>query len=1489
MAPQVGRTGKGFLDHLVNANNDANPELQRLALKLATGAGKTTVMAMLIAWQTVNAVRHPQSRRFTRGFLVVTPGITIKDRLRVLQPNDPDSYYQSRELVPSDMLPDLQKAKIIITNYHAFKLRDRMELSKGGRSLLQGRGQVLATLETEGQMLQRVMPGLMGMKNVIVLNDEAHHCYREKPGEGDEAALTGEDKEEAKKNTEAAHLWISGLESVARKLGVARVVDLSATPFFLRGSGYAEGTLFPWTMNDFSLMDAIECGIVKLPRVPVADNVSGDEMPKFRNLWEQIRGRMPKKGRGKAGNLDPLNLPTLLKTALEALYGHYKKTFDAMAEAGIEVPPCFIVVCNNTSTSKLVYDYISGFHRDNADGSTKLENGRLELFRNFDEHGNPYPRPRTLLIDSEQLESGDSLDRDFRKMAAEEIERFRREIIERTGDRQRAEKISDQDLLREVMNTVGKHGRLGDTIRCVVSVSMLTEGWDANTVSHVLGVRAFGTQLLCEQVVGRALRRQSYDLNEEGLFDVEYADVLGIPFDFTAKPVVVPPKPPQQTVQVKAVRPERDPLEIRFPRVAGYRVELPQERLRANFNDNSVLNLTPDLVGPSITRTQGIIGQGVDLLVWRGKDVQDWTDLVVQAPPLFIQEKVHPKALIEDLLRRSKQGEEASDETGFQPDLFADFNGLPSEDAKTEFYQHDANWSNRMILGDSLQVMASLAEREGLRGKVQCIYIDPPYGIKFNSNFQWSTTSNVVRDGKAEHITREPEQVKAFRDTWRDGIHSYMTYLRDRLTVARDLLGDSGSVFVQIGDENAHRVRVLLDEIFGDDNFVANIQFRTKIPLGTTYLAGVTDYLLWYGKDRSHTKYRKLFFPRAFGEGTQFNAVRGEDGIIRPMTKEEASGEENIVDHEFACRGLDLVSAGRTESCVFDAEFEGRVFRPSSKKSWKTNPTGFERCKKANRILAGNASLSYLFMHNDYPVQEFSNMWSDTQGASGKTYVVQTSDKIIQRCILMTTDPGDLVLDPTCGSGTTAYVAEQWGRRWITIDTSRVALALARARIMGARYPYYLLADSRDGQIKEAALARKALSEAATYNDIRQGFVCERVPHITLKSIANNTEIDVIWEEFQKTFEPLRQELNAAVNTSYEEWEIPRDADDAWSEDVRRIHSDWWEQRVARQKEIDASIVAKADYEYLYDKPYDDSKKARVAGPFTVESLSPHRLLGVDEHDELIDRVAESTVGYGDPQDFAAMILENLKTSGVQQAHKEDHLAFSSIRPWPGSFVCAEGTYVEGNADSGPRKRAGIFIGPEFGTVSRPDLVSAVREAADADFDVLIACAFNYDAHASEFNKLGRVPVLKARMNADLHMAGDLKNTGKGNLFVIFGEPDIGILDAEDGQMQVKVNGVDVFHPNTGEIRSDSSDGIACWFIDTDYNEESFFVRHAYFLGANDPYKALKTTLKAEINQEAWETLHSDTSRPFDKPASGRIAVKVINHLGDEVMKVFRV
>ncbi len=614
VAPQSA-SGRRVLDHLAAANKDANPQLMRLALKLATGAGKTTVMAMLIAWQTINAVRRPTSKNFTRGFLICAPGLTIKDRLRVLQPNDPDSYYASRELVPGDMLDDVNRAKIVITNYHAFKLRERIVLSKGGRQLLEGRlGDELNTLETEGQMIQRVMPDLMGMKNVLVINDEAHHCYREKPKEPDDEDLKGDDKKEAEDNNKAARLWISGLETVNRKLGVNRVIDLSATPFFLRGSGYAEGTLFPWTMSDFSLMDAIECGIVKLPRVPVAENIPGDEMPMFRDLWENIRADMPKKGRGAGDELDPLKLPTRLQTALQALYGHYEKTFKLWEEKGIKVPPCFIIVCQNTAISKLVYDFVSGFHRKNGDGTTTLENGRLALFRNFDETtGNPLPRPNTLLIDSEQLEAGDALDDNFRGMAADEIERFRREIVERSGDTHAGENITDQELLREVMNTVGKPGQLGGSIRCVVSVSMLTEGWDANTVTHVLGVRAFGTQLLCEQVIGRALRRQSYQLNDEGLFNVEYADVFGIPFDFTAKPVIAPPQPPRETVQVKAIRPERDALEIRFPRVEGYRVELPEERLTADFNDDSILTLSPDLVGPSITRNSGIIGEGVDM------------------------------------------------------------------------------------------------------------------------------------------------------------------------------------------------------------------------------------------------------------------------------------------------------------------------------------------------------------------------------------------------------------------------------------------------------------------------------------------------------------------------------------------------------------------------------------------------------------------------------------------------------------------------------------------------------------------------------------------------------------------------------------------------------------------------------------------------------------------------------------------------------------
>jgi Adenine specific DNA methylase Mod len=850
-------------------------------------------------------------------------------------------------------------------------------------------------------------------------------------------------------------------------------------------------------------------------------------------------------------------------------------------------------------------------------------------------------------------------------------------------------------------------------------------------------------------------------------------------------------------------------------------------------------------------------------LVWRGKDEQDWSDLVVHAPPLYIQEKVHPKVLIDDLLRQAK--DVRAQRSGHQTDLFADFNGMPKGADKTEFYAHDQNWSNRMILGDSLQVMASLAEREGLRGKVQCIYLDPPYGIKFNSNFQWSTTSRDVKDGNAGHITREPEQVKAFRDTWRDGIHSYLTYLRDRLTVARDLLTESGSIFVQIGDENVHRVRAVMDEVFGEENFISIITIQKTGGQPTDLLPNTSDFVLWFGKCRDTVKFRQPYFAKVVGEGAGSGArydqvdESGRNYQTTSLTSSKPPG-------------------------FFEVRFRGSVYTPE-KRFWTTGELGFERLQKADRIQSGSKTIRFKRYIEDFPAYQVINTWSDVAGAGGKVYVVQTSTKVIERCILMATDPGDLVLDPTCGSGTTAYVAEQWGRRWITIDTSRVALALARARIMGARYSFYLLADSREGQLKEAEVTRTAPSGQPVQGNIRHGFVYERVPHVTLKSIANNTEIDVIWDQWQAKLEPLREKLNGALKKSWAEWEIPREADTAWQEPAKKLHAEWWQARIARQREIDKSIAAKTEFEYLYDRPYEDNKKVRVAGPFTVESLSPHRVLGVDENDELIDTLRDGGAKYGAKQSFPQMILENLKTAGVQQAHKEDRITFTALTPWPGDLVCAEGRYLEGKTE----RRAAIFIGPEFGTVQRADLVAAAREAGDAAFDVLIACAFNYEAHTTEFNKLGRIPVLKARMNADLHMAEDLKNTGKGNLFVIFGEPDITLLKEKNGQLRVKVNGVDVFKPQTGEVISDNADGIACWFIDTDYNEESFFVRHAYFLGANDPYSALKTTLKAEIDPEAWATLNSDTSRPFDKPKNGRIAVKVINHLGDEVMKVFKV
>lgn len=895
-------------------------------------------------------------------------------------------------------------------------------------------------------------------------------------------------------------------------------------------------------------------------------------------------------------------------------------------------------------------------------------------------------------------------------------------------------------------------------------------------------------------------------------------------------------------------------------------------------------------------------------LVWRGKDRQDWSDLVVNAPPIYVQEKVHPKAIIDDLKRRSDARREAETDA---PDLFADFNGITDPEARAEFYQHAQHWTNRFILGDSLQVMASLAEREALRGKVQCIYFDPPYGIKFNSNWQVSTLSSRVIDGKREDVSREPEQVKAFRDTWRDGIHSYLTYLRDRLMVARELLTESGSIFVQIGDENAHRVRAVMDEVFGEENRIIEIVFAKTVGQTADFVPGITDYCLWYGKKRTHTKFRPLLREKSLGgEGTTgYRFVEREPFDWRPLSAEEKAGiSPPPTDGRLVAIG-DLSSqrqgraAGEGSAMGFPIEFRGSIFRPSGARGWSTTRDGIGRLARANRIYSSGTGIGYVRYLDDYPTMPLTNIWSDTVGQSqyggSKVYVVQTGLKVVERCILMATDPGDLVLDPTCGSGTTATVAEQWGRRWITIDTSRVALALARTRLMSARYPYYLLADSSEGRAQEQKVSGKIQGhQAPTSGDIRQGFVYERAPHITLKSIANNAEIDVIWEKWEGVLEPLRRELNEKLQTGFEEWEIPRDLD-LWlgtkaglvNARLRDLHQQWWKGRVARQKEIDASIARAADVEMLYDRPYEDKSRVRVAGPFTVESLSPHRV--VTARDDTV--VSEIKAGEGAMQpapanvsdiDFGQMVLAHLRSAGVHQQTKADTIRFNSVEPWPGNWLAAKGIYSDGD---GREKQAGILIGPEFGTLTRSQITAAAREASEARFDALIACAFNFEAQASDINRLGPLPILKARMNPDLHMADELKNTGKGNLFVVFGEPDVDLIETADGELQVKVNGVDIFDPSTGEIRSDDVKGIAAWFIDTDYNAESFFVRHAYFLGANDPYKSLKTALKAEIDEDAWQTLYSDTSRPFPRPATGRIAVKVINHFGDEVLKVFGV
>jgi len=862
-------------------------------------------------------------------------------------------------------------------------------------------------------------------------------------------------------------------------------------------------------------------------------------------------------------------------------------------------------------------------------------------------------------------------------------------------------------------------------------------------------------------------------------------------------------------------------------------------------------------------------------LVWKGKDEQDSKPLEVPSVPIYIQEKIHPQAIIDDLKRQAKK--EIPDQTS----LFADFNGINFEQM-VDFYHHEQNWANRMILGDSLMVMTSLAEKEGLKGRVQMIYVDPPYGINFSSNWQVSTRKKVVKD-LVDDVCRQPEQVTAYRDTWALGINSYLSYLRDRLIAARDLLTDTGAIFIQMNSENSHVVACLLDEVFGPENFIANIIFRKKsLPLGAKFLETMHDHILFYAKNKENLKYKNLY---ELNDVSQISS-HGPYMILPYGKCEKIRIEEfNSPSHTEGTkyfRLFSLIAPSYSSNTDFPYPFKGLVYPPPSKGSWVVDKQKLKRISYADRLQVEGKSLSYRLFYNDFPFKKMTNFWLETAMSYEKIYVVQTTPTIIERCLLMTTDPGDLVLDPTCGSGTTAYVAEQWGRRWITVDTSRVALALARTRLMAARYPYYFLADSAEGVKKQAEVTGKIPPEYKTAKDIKKGFVYKQVPHITLKSIANNPEIDAIHEKWQPKQEQILKELNKSVKEKWQEWEVPFEADNKWSAEAKKLHKKWLETKQARQKEIDDSIARNADHELLYDQPYEDNKRVRVTGPFTVESLSPHRVLSTSEERPASEKEAKKESINGQ---FELMIFENLKSAGVQNTKKNERLKFDSLEPHAGTWIHAAGMYSE----SGKTKRVAVSIGPEHGTVG-PELVKeAAKEAVQGvGYDLLIICGFAFDPHVSEeVKRYGTLTILPARMNPDLSMGDELlKKTGAGNLFMVFGEPDIDIKKKGD-TYTVELKGVDVYDPTTGEIRPNSTDDVMCWFIDTDYNGESFFVRQAYFTGNDKPFEKLQRTLQAEINPDAWETIYSTVSRPFEKPDTGKIAIKVINHYGDEVLKVF--
>ncbi|MEL7626287.1 MAG: site-specific DNA-methyltransferase [Anaerolineaceae bacterium] len=873
-------------------------------------------------------------------------------------------------------------------------------------------------------------------------------------------------------------------------------------------------------------------------------------------------------------------------------------------------------------------------------------------------------------------------------------------------------------------------------------------------------------------------------------------------------------------------------------------------------------------------------------LVWKGKDEQDRSDLAVPSVPIYIQEKIQPQAIVENVRDQAARFKGTGEDTAeyLQMNFFDDFNHIEFEDL-VEFYEHEQNWSNRMILGDSLLVMNSLAQREALKGKVQMIYMDPPYGIKFGSNWQTRLRKREVKDGSQADLTREPEQVKAFRDTWELGIHSYLSYLRDRFIVARDLLSESGSIFVQIGDENVHLVRSLLDEVFGSENYITTIVFKKASSATSNFLATTSDFILWVSKNIQNAKYRRMYLPKLGDDSSGFTTYRNvelEDGSTRSLSKDEVTFQ-NYPAGSKPYRLDPLISQSGGDNSRFPVSINGRRYQ-ITKDFWKTNILGMNRLIQVGRVQPLQQVIRYKRYIDDFAVYELNHSWNDLLGAMNKIYVVETNQKVIERCMLMTTDPGDLVLDPTCGSGTTAYVAEQWGRRWITIDTSRVSLALARMRLMSASFPYYLLADSPEGYQKEnelSSIPQEGFTARKAHfgYDLRHGFVYERVPHITLKAIANNEEIDQIYERWQQTLEPLRAQINSELGKAYEEWEMPQEAQGT----VGKLLKEWWQGKRSRQAEFDASIARRADTELLYDKPYEDRKRVRVSGPFTVESLSPHRVLSSAAERPESEKLAERLEGGGK---FEQMILENLRTSGVQNTRKSERLNFIRLESYAGSYLQASGEYQAGTGS----KRVAVCIGPEHGTVTADLIREAAKEAMQGiGFDLLVVLGFAFDPHVSEeVKQYGRLKVFPARINPDLMMGDLLKKTRNANLFTAYGEPDVELVKQEE-KLVVKLKGVDIFDPTTGEIRSSKPDEIACWFIDDDYNDESFFVRQAYFTGWDDPYNKLKRALKAEIDPDAWQSLYREQSVAFERPKGGKIAVKVINDYGDEVLKVIQV